>query len=279
MRSVSATVASIACLTLCTGCAVPEPWTVALPQSTVRPASHMDGIVSYDRALSTIATVFERDLGFPQFPVTLHFYPGRDAFEAALLQSGYDPDLARDTAGTMGAVGGHRQVLLNESILVPLPWPARVGMLAHELTHSLQYEWGGGIRGASDQWLREGFAECVTGRVLERLGATTLERVRQQKRDDFRGIDRARLPRLDEMATFPAWVEVNSQRDIAPYTYAYAFLAADFLIERHGLPSVIEYFRLFARSGDRRINFRAAFGEELSSFEDALHVHLRIRRR
>ena len=277
MRPVSAAV--IGLLALCTGCAVPQPWTIALPQATVRPASRMDGIVSYDRAASTIAAVFERDLGFPSFPVTLHFFPGREAFQAALLQSGYDPALAKDTAGTMGAVGGHRQVLLNESILVPLSWPARVYMLAHELTHSLQYEWGGGVRGASDQWLREGFAESVTGRVLERLGATTLERVRQQKRDEFRGMNRARLPRLDEMATFPAWVEVNSRRDAAPYTYAYAFLAADFLIERHGMAAVIGYFKLFARSADRRVNFRAAFGEELSSFEEALHAHLRIRRR
>ena len=268
--------AGVALAALCTSCTPSAPWSVALPDPTVRPASSIDAISSYERAAVTVASIFEQDLEFPSFPVTLHFFPGRGPFEAALLESGYDADLARDTAGSMAAIGGHRQVLLNESTLVALTWPARVGMLAHELTHSLQYEWGGGVRGASDQWLREGFAEWVTARVLERLGAITLEQVRRQKRDDFRRVDRARVPRLEVMATFPEWVAINQELNAAPY--AYAFLAADFLVERYGLPAVIRYFELFARSGDRARNFRAAFGENVSSFEDALLEHLLTRR-
>lgn len=269
--------AGLAVVILCSGCAVSEPWSLALPQPALRPGSDIYAITSYERAAATIAVAFERDFGFAPFPVTLHFYPGRDAFEAALLQSGYDPSLARDTARTMGAVGGHRQVLLNESMLLPLSWPGRVGVLAHELTHSLQYEWGGGVRGASDQWLREGFAEGIAARVLERLGATTLDRVREQKRQEIRAVDRSRIPRLDAMATFPEWVEVNSRIGGAPYTYA--FLAADFLIERHGMAAITRYFELFAGSGDRRGNFRTAFGEDLSAFEEALLGHVLPRRR
>lgn len=262
---------------LCNGCAASEPWSLALPQPALRPASDIYAITSYERAAATIAAAFERDFGFGSFPVTLHFYPGRDAFEAALLQSGYDPSLARDTARTMSAVGGHRQVLLNESMLLPLSWPGRVGLLAHELTHSLQYEWGGGVRGASDQWLREGFADWITARILARLGATTIERVREQKREEVRTLDRSRIPRLDAMATFPEWVEANSRFEGAPY--AHALLAVDFLIDRHGTAAVVRYFELFARSGDRRENFRAAFGEDLSAFEEALLGYVLPRRR
>jgi hypothetical protein len=238
----------------------------------VRPASHLGAIHSYERALVTIAGVFERDLGFPPFPVTLEFHPDREAFEAALLESGYDPALAKNTANTMAAVGGHRQVLVNESVLVPLSWPSRVAMLAHELTHTLQYEWGGGVRGASDQWLREGFAEAISARVIERLGALPRDAMRRQKLDELRAMSRDRVPRLDEMATFPDWVEVNRRTGVAPY--AYAFLAADHLIERHGTTAVVRYFELFASPGDRRQNFRTAFGEDLASFEEALLAQL-----
>jgi hypothetical protein len=77
------------------------------------------------------------------------------------------------------------------------------------------------------------------------------------------------------MATFPEWVDVNSRLGGLPYTYA--FMAADFLVERHGIAAVVRYFELFARSGDRQGNFRAAFGEELPAFEDALLAHVRRR--
>jgi len=265
--------AGFACLAFAAACTASEPWTLVLPQPAIRAASHVHEITSYDRAAVTIAQIFERDLGFPAFPATLRFYPGRASFEAALLGSGYDPALAKDTARTMGAIGGHRQVLLNESTLLPLTWPARVGMLAHELAHSLQYEWGGGVRGASDQWLREGFAEWVAARVLERLGAIGMSDVRRQKRQDVRRMGRARVPRLDAMATFETWVAINDQLGAAPY--AYAFLGADVLIERHGTAAVVRYFELFAQSADRRRNFQAAFGEDLASFEAALRTALR----
>lgn len=262
--------ALLGCLTLA-ACAPRAPWTLELPVQGDTPAArHVHEISSYDRAATAILQVFERDLGFPAFPANLRFYPGRAAFEAALLDSGYDPALARVTAGTMSAIGGYRQVLLNESALYDLSWPARVGMLAHELTHSLQYEWGGGVRGMSDQWLREGFAEWVAARVLEQLGAIRLEDVRRRKREEVRRMGGARLPRLDEMAGFEAWVTINDALNAAPYTYA--FVAADLLVERHGVPAVIRYFQLFARSPNRVRNFELAFGESLAAFEGALRA-------
>jgi hypothetical protein len=268
------TVFTLALLAFASGCApVGHARSVVLPQATIRPVSRIDAISDYDRAVATIFEIFRRDLGFPAFPVTFQFYPERRAFEAALLAVGYDAALARDTANAMGAIGGYRRVLLNESTLVPLSWPARVGLLAHEMTHSLQYEWGGGVRGRSDQWLREGFAEWVAIRVLERLGAVSLDDVRRQRRDELRRIRRARAPALDELATFPQWVAVSSRSGAAPY--AHAFLAVDSLIERHGINAIAQYFRLFVLSQDRATNFRIAFGDDLATFESALGAQLR----
>jgi hypothetical protein len=51
----------------------------------------------------------------------------------------------------------------------------------------------------------------------------------------------------------------------------------DFLLERHGVPAMLDYFRRFAASDDRAANFRAAFGEDLETFEAALSARLRRR--
>ena len=56
--------------------------------------------------------------------------------------------------------------------------------------------------------------------------------------------------------------------------YAQAFLSVDFLIDRHGIPSVVRYFRSFAGSNDRLGNFRAAFDEDLATFSKVASQHL-----
>ena len=229
-------------------------------------------IRSYDQASAAIAAVFERDLGFRPFAATLRLYPDAGSFEAALVSAGYDPPFARETARVMSAVGGHRAVLLNEQTLAPMSWPTRAGLLAHELTHTFQYELAGGRRGTSDQWLREGFAEWVAMRVLEGLGATRAADFRRDRLRQLRATRAAGAPRLDEMVTFRQLVALATRTDIAPY--AQAFLAVDLLVERHGLPAVVRYFELFATSRDRLGNFAAAFGESLPSFEAALREHL-----
>ncbi|HSL19980.1 MAG TPA: hypothetical protein VK886_00495 [Vicinamibacterales bacterium] len=241
---------------------------VSLPDPSVRPVANIRTISDYPVAAASIVEVLERDFGFRRFPVAFYFCPDRQAFEEMLLDSGYDAAFARQTARTMDAVGGYRRVLLNESALERQDWPGRVASLAHEVGHSLQYEWGGGQRRTSDQWLREGFAEWLAMRVMDRLGGVTYGQVRRQYADALRRTRRARSPRLDEMVTFREWVELASRQDIAPY--AQAFLSVDFLIERHGLPAVVDYFERFARDQDRESNFRAAFGENLAAFESAV---------
>ena len=261
-------------LTLCaSACATsPEPHIVSIPQPSVRAASTLDEIGDYRSAAVTISAVFDRQLGIPRFPATLEFYPHSDAFEKALLRVGYDSELARSTAARMTAVGGYRGVMLNDGKFRLLSRPQRVAMLAHELGHSFQYELGGGKRGASDQWLREGFAEWLSIRVIERLDGVSMTTIRRDRQRELRVAGKSRTPRLVELITFPAWVAA-SQR-YSETMYGLAFVAVDVLVERHGLPAVIDYFKRFASSDDRVANFRAAFGEDLTSFETALSRRL-----
>ena len=246
-----------------------EPRLVSVPHPDLRPASRLDQIADYRTAAATVASIAERELGFSSFPITFRFYPNTEAFERVLLEVGYDAALARSTANTMVAVGGHRGVLLNDARLVVLPWGERVALLAHELGHTLQYELGGGRRGTSDQWLREGFAEWLSISVLARLErSVSLTAIRRARQSELRAAGRSKLPRLSELVTFPQWV--NAGKSHSATMYPMAFLAADFLLERHGIPAVLGYFKRFATSEDRTGNFRAAFGEEIENFEAAL---------
>jgi hypothetical protein len=235
----------------------------------VRSAWSLDQIGDYGTAAATVGSLVQHEAELAAFPVTFSFYPTTDAFEKALLDVGYDATLAANTANTMVAVGGHRGVLLNESRLVPLSWAERVTLLAHELGHSLQYELAGGHRGTSDQWLREGFAEWLSFRVLERLDRrVSLAGIRRARQSEIRAAGRRNLPRLSELVTFPQWVNAGKRHGTT--MYGLSFLGADLLLERHGIRAVLDYFKRFNRSDDRIANFTAAFGQEIASFETSL---------
>ena len=259
-----------------TGCAASATWPRVVPIADVRAPAVRRGqwIASDEEALASIAEVMSRDLRLPEPQASLVFHRDRDAFRLALEADGYDPAFARQTAQTLAAVSGFRRVLINDAALQELPWPHRIALLAHELTHTIQYEWGGGVRGTSEQWLREGFADWVEMETLVALGFTTRERARatvvRRLRDD--GVART-PPSLAQMVTFPDWVTLV-QRFGEEATYGYAMIAAQLVLERHGLARTIAYFELFAGSSDRVANFRRAFGEELPEFESALRVHL-----
>ncbi len=250
------------------------PRVLVFPDAAIRPVATVDAIAEYGAAVASVLAVAERDLGFEPFPIVFQFCPDTASFESSLLEAGYDRALARDTSRTMQAVGGYRRIVLNEGALVRQPWPSRVATLAHEVGHSIQYEWGGGERGTSDQWLREGFAEWMSMQVLDRLRGLSMSVARRRYVAVLRRLtpSPSRAPLLEDMVTFRQWVALGKRPDSAQY--ARAFLSVDFLIERHGLAAVVDYFQRFARSQDRAANFRAAFGEDLASFAVAADERL-----
>jgi hypothetical protein len=230
-------------------------------------------IATYDEALASIAAIMTGELGLPPLRASLYFYPDRTAFRAALEADGYPADFARQTASTLSAVSGFQRVLINDQSMEEVGWLFRVALLAHELTHTLQYEFGGGTRGTSDQWLREGFAEWVEVEVMVRLGFTTRLEARRVMLNRLRDAGIRRLPVLSQMVTFPDWVTLV-ERFGQEAVYGHAMLAAEFLLERRGLPAAVSYFELFRASDDRVANFRRAFGQDLREFEAEFNVRL-----
>jgi hypothetical protein len=142
-------------------------------------------------------------------------------------------------------------------------------VLAHELTHVVQYQLAGGRRGHSEQWLREGMADWVASQVLERLGITTFSHEREEALRAVAGeLPRLRDDPLDLVALGePRGWETRHLRSGDRLTYRLAFLLADDLIRRRGLDRLLDYFGAFARSDDRFGHFQQAFGVSLGEFQ------------
>ena len=260
---------AVACAHLAACASAPrEPWVLASDELRASPARHMEQVGSYPEAVATAIYIMEREVGLPRPQVRFVFVPDDRTFEAQLLQIGYPEGLARNAAELMTAIGGHRAVLVNEQRLSRQPWPGRMVTLAHELTHVLQYELGGGTRGTSAQWLREGFAEWVALRVMATLGQIDPVAVRRDAIIRVRAAAPAeRFARLEALATFPAWVD-QSRSPAGSRLYDFALIGAMTLVERHGVDAVLGYFRRFATRQDPAANFRDTFGETESTFEE-----------
>jgi hypothetical protein len=151
-------------------------------------------------------------------------------------------------------------------------WSSRTLVLVRALAHSLQYELCGGHRSTSDQWLRNGFAEWVSMRVLDRLDARSFAAFRRQLQLGLHRRGRTGVPSLGEMVTLRQWIELAPDR--RPGGYLLTFFAVEALIEQRGVEAVIDYLTRFATSPDRVANFQAAFGQDLETFEAALAERL-----
>jgi hypothetical protein len=257
------------------GCATARaPLVIDTPDASA--AARLDGREpgSYRDALASIRLALEEELGETVPPFQVVFHPDRDAFAQGLASKGNAPAFARATAQTMDGIGGPGWVQLHRPALDVLDWRSRTAMLAHEVVHVLQYAWAGGRRGASEQWLREGFAEWVTMRVLVRMRLVP-ERAIEQRLDSMRRrVASARRPPLLELRTFQQWLRwVDSSEDQLPY--ALATVAAGHVVEQHGMAATIHYFRRFETSDQADRAFREAFGVDIGPFDTALQESLR----
>jgi hypothetical protein len=244
---------------------------VAIARGAPRPSGV---IASYPEALEAVGWAMQNRLGFPPLSGALELYPSHSSMAAGLEGAGYEASYAAHIADQLDGVTRAGHIFANDSTLRWQRWPARIAFLAHEMTHVAEYALAGGRRGSSAQWLREGLAEWVSWQVVDEYGLgsyPTRERTALLRLCDAR--NERRLPPFDNVASQRAWVRNEKHLTLDP-SYDQSLLAVAFLIELHGLPAVLEYFRLFARSDDAPANFRAAFGETLQSFEEAFQAHL-----
>lgn len=197
-------------------------------------------------------------------------FPSRAAYAEGLAKTGQmsAPRAAEIAAYSVG-LGQHRQLFLNDGALRGACGSTWLAVIAHELTHSAQYELSGGRRGRSEQWIREGMADWVAYRVLDRLGEATFSNQREKALREVSGawhaIKDSRLDLID-LGRPRRW-EARHLRPGGQMLYPLAFLLTDELIHRTGWDRLLEYFRTFADSDDRFGNFQRAFGLPLEEFE------------
>ena len=228
-------------------------------------------IVGYESAMRAIAKTLATNLGLPLGSVSLELYRDRASLAQGLVREGFSAVQARRIAELMQGVGRPGKMMLNETELAMDPWPRRFRLLAHELAHTCEYEATGGVRGSSEQWLREGFAEWAAAEILEAFRLTS---VANQRRRAVASLGQHQdLSGLLTLETTEDWVKGHEDRD-GPSTYDGAFLAVDLLVRRHGVDAMVRYFRLSATTDEPGEAFRAAFGTPRDAFAGELATYL-----
>jgi hypothetical protein len=229
-----------------------------------------------ERLLATVSWALTQRIGLPlSLPVHVHFYPNQAEFERALTaEARSDSPLVKDQARYATGVGTANGIHLRGDRLASVPLEVRVALFAHELTHVSQYELAGGRRATSEQWLREGFADWVQFRTTDLLSIRPYAESRRRMVEVVRRSGPAdRFPSLGMLVSNRQWVLARTELGSAA-TYGQAFLATDWLIQRHGSDRVVDYFRRFASVDDRARNFRAAFGHPPGEFAQEFRARL-----
>jgi len=269
--------------------------TVASSDRRVAPPAY--GNKDYPQALSAILSVMSHDLELPPVELSVALYPSQQSFEQGVLDDAekdfeqlrkqlgrFAEKLNRDQyiagaraiAVSSDALGKHHRILINEWRLEKYPWPDWIRVLAHELTHTVEFSVADGRPAIWERWLTEGFADWVGYKVLDRFGAETFAKnIEQRQAEIATARGHQTFPALTQLATGADWLTWSRTLG-REATYGQALLAVDFLIEQKGLPAVLEHVGLFKKSLDRKQNFVVAFGESESAFDEKFSKHLTL---
>ena len=233
-------------------------------------------LTTHETAVRGIAAILSQELGLPvPDEFTVYVYGSRKVFEQGLINDAHvSPARAAELSEFAIGVGKRRQLLLNDEGTDGRgrEW---LRLIAHEMAHLCQIELAQG-EGRAEQWLAEGMAEWVAFTVLERLGLDTVRQRRVGARMGIRNYASLLAARLDlETLGSPRGFTLRHLKEGSLPTYQLAFLMADYLIERNGFTSMVEYFTAFGQGHDRRENFQKAFGQPLEGFETEILTHLK----
>jgi len=224
--------------------------------------------------IERVVDILTQDLGLPLPPGTrVHVYTTREAFRRGLVKDAAMGEEGADelAAFAIGIARPGRALLNGRLAGSGGEW---LRLVAHELTHVAQFELAGG-EGRAEQWLAEGMAEHVAFQALERLdeGSLAMHRrvalVRVQRQPAF-AHGRLDLSTLGSPRDFT----LRHQREGSVETYHLTFLLADYLIERHGFGTMVEYFSRLKRQPSEAA-FLSAFGDSIAAFETQALTHLR----
>lgn len=265
-----------AIITLCfAACAPAQEPADAFPLRSPALQVAASDINDYRSAVDAIVWTIVNRFGLPAPEGRVEIYATKAVFAQGLMSRlGMAPELARSTAAFAKAGVGNYTLLINESVMGPLPWPQRIEILAHELTHCVELTLVQQPGLSRPQWLIEGFAEWMGYNITDAMGFDRLSEVRPRLVQKVRAAKaKDGLPYLTLINTLPEWLDARRKYGFDA-TYSQSFLVVDFLAARHSVASVAEFFRQFRLSSSYVDNFRTAFGEEIAEFGNAFQRHL-----
>ena len=233
-------------------------------------------IDSYPMTVAAVVGVMAQKFNLPPPNGKVLIYRTRQDFEQGLVEHlKLEPGLAHATSEFAKSAVGNCNVLVNEPLISGSPWPKRIELLAHELTHSAQLTLANRCGLPREQWMLEGTAEWMAYNVTAALQLDDLNDVRRRlKAKVLQATRKDGLPQLTHLGTFQQWVAARKKYGFDG-TYSLSFLVADFLVTRHSFDAVAQYFRAFGKSLDHGASFSAAFGESPEAFDRALEEHLK----
>jgi len=273
---------------LSSGCNSPDR-VLDIPAAVSTAPKSIEAIKDYQEALSAIVSVMVRELKLPAPQGRLYFYRDAGAYQAALaaeLKTRGWPEgeskeirqvrhqlefelfkLTVNVAHETGAVTMDQKVFIAEWSMMRLPWTNRVKTLAHELTHVIQSSLSVGRSELTHRWLGEGFAEWISFKVVDALGAKDFFN------DQMRQACRHEIAHFREIETPESWRRRDRQT-----RYGQSACAVHYMAVQDGVPAIIEYFRLFKDRFDAAQNFVTAFGRSTDTFEQELRAQVKSTR-
>jgi hypothetical protein len=263
---------------------------IDIPTAVNTAPKSIEAIKDYQEALSAIVAVMVSELKLPAPQGRVYFYRDAGAYQAALATElktygwpeGESKEIRQfrhqlefelfkytvNVATQTGAVTMGQKVFVAEWSMMRLPWTNRAKALAHELTHLIEHSLAAAGSLLTDHWLVEGFAEWVSFKVVDALGAKDFFN------DQMRQACRHEIANLRERET---WLEAKGPPD-RQSRYGQSACAVHYMATQYGVPAIIEYFRLFKDRFDAEQNFVTAFGKSSDAFEQELHAQVKSTR-
>jgi hypothetical protein len=201
-----------------------------------------------------------------------YVYVNEATFVEGLISKGTREGLAWEQGRHAAAVAGPHGIFLRGDVVARMALAPRAGLYAHELAHIAQRRMGEGTRGGAAVWIREGHADWAKYRVLDLLGYRPYAESKADVQRAVRGstMPRQFFPPLRELESNAAWIAARNRLG-SEATYGQAFLAVDWLIERHSSEALHEFLR---RIGRERGAWGSVFATSYAEFVDEFRARL-----
>jgi len=230
-----------------------------VPEPGVAP----EAVLDVQRAVELSAEFFRREYGVDLTrQVRVVLVPDRAGYVAALIREFRvdQTEAERRARSTTGWTSGATILI---TVTANSARAFRMVLTAHELVHQLQMQVTAPVNPWQLYWMAEGVADAVAARVVESGGYAPTGSHRMRWVQVMRRAPRR--PDLQELVMETGWFG-SLDRNGSGTTYALAALAGQSLMERHGHPAILNYFRALAGTNDGAEAFQRTFNQTLEAF-------------